>query len=321
MKAMIHTVMIALLPLISLSSAGEVLSRNEERGLIFLSPQESCSATGMKASSVKETKANLSFSVKGTRVTGFGVCYGKNQSPSLENDNVNKSYDGEARDIPVDVSFKEYLTDLASATTYYARAYITDSGGKVYYSDEVSFTTEKKADYSSTLNGTKTDFHPNGTVARRYTIKDGLPNGSIKTYSDSGNLVMDQHFVNGIPNGPCVTYFSNGQTESVSNWMDGLPQGGRNEYYRNGQIKIESLCTGEMDNLTCSTSEYFESGGLRSKSIVSGGELLFGNTFDEQGRITSEQKPGNIVSYSYDNDGWKHTSINGAKCQCDRCNR
>jgi antitoxin component YwqK of YwqJK toxin-antitoxin module len=320
MRAGISFFVIALvMPLMSFVTEYEQPSHSDGPRVNYITTQPSCSVTGLKVSSVTKDRAKLDYSVKGAGVTGFGVCWGTSGSPSLDSGNSLKSFEDAARDVPVEVSFSESVTDLEPGTTYYARAYMTDSRGNVYYSDEVSFKTEKKEDFSSTLNGPKTDYYPNGKVARKYTVKDGAPNGFVKSYSDSGNIIMEQNFVDGIPNGRCVTYYSNGQVESESSYVDGLPQGMRKEYYRNGNIKTEIDCTGEMDNLTCTSKVYYESGGLRSESKSSGGELLSSITFDIQGRIMSEQKPGNIISYTYDNDGYKHTNINGAGCQCARC--
>ncbi len=321
MRAIIRAVIIAFLPLIQLSVAGEPLFPGGGEELIFRSLQQPCSATGLKASSVRETKANLGYSVKGSQVTGFGVCYGKTKEPSLRNSTIIRSYAGEARDIPMGVSFKESVTDLDTAATYYARAYIMDSGGKVYYSEEISFTTEKEKDFSGLLNGPKTDYYPNGRVARRYTVKNGVPEGSYKSYSDSGYIVADQYLVNGVPNGMTRTFYTNGQVRSEMQYVDGLPKGESKEYYRNGNIKSESMISGEMDKLSTQTRQYYEEGFLKSESIMSTGEFVYAVTYDKEGRVTSEQKPGTNISYSYDNDGWKHTSINGEKCECARCNK
>lgn len=321
MKAAFLTLMIALLFLMPLGSEGEGLSPKGGEAILFQSLQQSCTATGLKASSVKETKASLSFSVKGTQVTGFGVCYGKSQSPSLRNASIKKSYTGEARDIPMGVSFKESVTDLDTATTYYARAYIVDSGGKVYYSEEISFTTEKEEEFSYLLNGPKTEYYPNGRVARRYSVKDGVPQGSYKSYSDSGYIVADQSLVDGVPNGMTRTFYSSGQVRSEVNYIDGLPQGDTREFYENGNLKTESSFSGEMDKLTGKSKSYYEDGGLKSESTMSQGEFVYAIMYDKEGRVTSEQKPGTIISYWYDNDGSKHTSVNGEKCQCGKCNR
>ena len=312
--------MTALLLLIAMSSEAERLIPAAWHDLVSLSLQQSCTATGLKASAIREDRAKLEYSVKGAGVTGFGVCWSTGSSPSLQSGNSLKSYEDEARDVPVEVSFSESLTDLESGTKYYARAYVTDSGGKVYYSEEINFTTEKKEDFSSMLNGPKTDYHPNGQVARRYTMKDGVLQGSYKSYSDSGKIVSDQTLVDGIPNGTTRTFYGNGNVRSEVQYVDGLPQGGSKEYYENGNIKSESMISGEMDKLSVQSKQYYEEGGLRSESIMSQGEFVYAITYDKEGRVTSEQKPGNNISYSYDNDGWKHTSINGDKCQCARCN-
>lgn len=321
MRAGISFFIIALImPLISFITEYEQVSPLNELWASSVSELQSCTVTGLKASSVREDRAKLEYSVKGAGVTGFGVCWSTGRSPSLQSGNSLKSYEDEARDVPVEVSFSESLTDLEPGTKYYARAYVTDSGGKVYYSEEVSFTTEKKEDFSSILNGPKIDYHPNGQVARRYTVKDGVPEGSYKSYSDSGKIVADQTLVDGVPNGITKTFYSSGNLRSEINYVDGLPQGESKEYYENGNIKSESMISGEMDRLSTQVKQYYEEGGLRSESMMSEGEFVYAITYDKKGRVTTEQKPGNIISYSYDNDGWKHTSINGEKCKCARCN-
>jgi antitoxin component YwqK of YwqJK toxin-antitoxin module len=321
MRAVIPVLIITLvMPLMSFNTEGDQISLYDGPWGKYITVQPTCSVTGLKASSVTEDRAKLEYSVKGAGVTGFGICWGTNGSPSLESGTSLKSYEDEARNIPTEVSFTESATDLLAGTTYYARAYVTDSGGHVYYSEGVSFTTKKKDDFSGMLSGPKTEYYANGKVARKYTLKDGVLNGYLKSYSDSGNLVMEQHFVDGIPSGPCVTYYRTGQVQTETNFVDGFPQGESKEYYLNGNPKAERNCTGEMDNLTCTSKVYYENGTLRSETRSAGGELLSSITFDIQGRVMSEQKPGNNISYSYDNDGYKHTSVNGAKCQCTRCN-
>jgi antitoxin component YwqK of YwqJK toxin-antitoxin module len=322
MRAGISFFIIALvMPLMSLMPESGQKSLSGGPRASSVSEQQSCTVTGLKASSVREDRAKLEYSVKGAGVTGFGVCWGTGRSPSLQSGNSLKSYEDEARDVPVEVSFSESLTNLESGTKYYARAYVTDSGGKVYYSEEVSFTTEKKENFSSLLNGPKIDYHPNGQVARRYTVKDGVPYGSYKAYSDSGKIVSDQTLVDGVPNGPTRVFYSNGNIRSVIQYVDGLPQGECKEYYENGNIKSESMISGEMDRLSAQVKQYYEEGGLRSETVTANGEFVSSITYDKEGRVTTEQKPGNIISYSYDNDGWKHTSINNEKCQCARCSR
>ena len=66
--------------------------------------------------------------------TDLGVCYGVNHSPTLEDATViNAELD--------DLKFSVRLNDLQKGTTYYVRAYATNSHGTVY-SEELYFNTE-----------------------------------------------------------------------------------------------------------------------------------------------------------------------------------
>ena len=323
MRTVISVLVITLgMPLISFLPVSEQKSHLVGPRSEPITGQPSCSVTGLKATSVTKNRATVEYSVKGAGVTGFGVCWSNGRSPSLESGKSVKSYeDSSPRDVPVEVSFTESVTDLEAGKEYHVRAYVTDSGGKVYYSEEISFTTEKKEDFASLLTGPKTDYHPNGQVARRYTVKDGVLQGSYKSYNDSGKIVSDQYLVDGVPNGTTRTYYDNGNIRTEMEYVDGLPQGASKEYYRNGNIKSESMSSGDMDKLTIQTKQYYEEGGLRSETEMAQGEFVYSVTYDKEGRVTSEQKPGTIISYWWDIEGAKHSSINGEKCQCAKCNR
>ena len=68
----------------------------------------------------------------GAEVTARGVCWSINQNPTTEND---KTVDGSGVG-----SFTSNMTGLTQNTTYYVRAYATNSEG-TSYGEEVSFTT------------------------------------------------------------------------------------------------------------------------------------------------------------------------------------
>ena len=70
----------------------------------------------------------------GTTVTARGVCWSTNENPTIED---NKTEDGTGAG-----SFKSIVTDLEPNTTYYVRAYATNSAGTGYGS-AMSFTTEE----------------------------------------------------------------------------------------------------------------------------------------------------------------------------------
>lgn len=164
------------------------------------------------------------------------------------------------------------------------------------------------------LNGPKKEFYPSGKLCKEYTVTDGVPNGVYKFYSEKGFLVAEQNIVDGIQQGIQKTFFDNGQVESEMNYEEGIPQGLKKEYYKNGTLKSESFLTGEPWELSGHANLYFEDGKLKAESKVSMGKLVLATTYDSQGRVTSEQKPGNIISYWYERDtGKKHTVINGVE--------
>ena len=77
----------------------------------------------------------------GTEVKSRGVCWSVDSNPTIEND---KTIDGEGVG-----SFQSNLSDLSQNTTYYVRAYATNSEG-TSYGEEVSFTTLEIVDDEDT---------------------------------------------------------------------------------------------------------------------------------------------------------------------------
>lgn len=69
----------------------------------------------------------------GGAVTARGVCWSTQETPTIED---NKTSDGEGTG-----EFVSQINELTASTTYYVRAYATNSAGTAY-GDEVSFTTE-----------------------------------------------------------------------------------------------------------------------------------------------------------------------------------
>jgi len=163
------------------------------------------------------------------------------------------------------------------------------------------------------LNGPKKEYYPNGKVCKEYTLKDGKIEGSYKFYNTIGKLISDQYFKAGEPNGYLKTYYESGQLKSEGNMKPGGDiSGPAREYYENGTLKSESMISGQAPNLSNQTKNYSEDGKLKSESTVSNGEFVYSVSYDDQGRVTSEQKQGQIISYWYERDtGKKHTSING----------
>jgi hypothetical protein len=284
----------------------------------------SCGTSELGVSAVTAFKAEFSYKAQCSQVIEHGVCFSEKPTPVRGKSQKVAFYKGFPLDIPAETTFKVVTDNLIPETQYYARAYVKNLDGDIFYSKELNFATPvsdsalfpKKQE----INGFKQEYYKNGNLMRSFTIRDGLVDGSYKFYSDSGQLVSDQLYRNGAMDGPLTTYYRNGQIKSVSNFSNNQLQGSAKEYYENGNLKKESNFTGEPFRFTGQATTYYESGKIESEITMSDGEFKQSINYDQQGRVTLEQTPGQSISYSYEPDGWKHTSLNGEKCQCSRCN-
>lgn len=173
---------------------------------------------------------------------------------------------------------------------------------------EVAAQNVKKEDV---LNGAKTEYFPNGKIAKQYMMENGVLNGYYRTYSEKGFLLAEQNMVNGVTQGMVKTFDESGRLESETNMVDGVPQGDKKEYYKNGNLKSESYLTGNPWEYTGHSTNYYEDGQVKSEGKVSMGKLIEAKTYDQKGRITSIQSEGKVISYWYETNGKKHTSVNG----------
>ena len=92
---------------------------------------------GVTIANLTSNSATIYFETKndgGSYITNFGVCYSTSKNPTIM-DNIKPSYYyGGIAGGPID------LTDLEAGTTYYVRAYATNSNG-TGYSEQIEFTT------------------------------------------------------------------------------------------------------------------------------------------------------------------------------------
>ena len=91
--------------------------------------------TTSEPTNITQTSAICGGSVTdsgGSEVTEYGICWSTNENPTTEGGHITSSGDME--------NFTCNMTDLTPGTTYYVRAYATNSAGTAYGSEE-SFTT------------------------------------------------------------------------------------------------------------------------------------------------------------------------------------
>jgi antitoxin component YwqK of YwqJK toxin-antitoxin module len=162
------------------------------------------------------------------------------------------------------------------------------------------------------LNGPKKEYYPNGKVSKAYILDNGRINGSYKFYSEKGVLVSDQLYKDGIPNGYFRTYYESGQLKSEMNMKAGGDITGLSrEFYEDGTLKSESNVSGQAPEFTSQIKEYRPNGQLQKEAAFSQGKFVYSISYDQQGRVVSEDKPGQSISYWYEENSKRHVSING----------
>lgn len=120
----------------------------------------------------------------GVAVTARGIVWSKEEGPTIED---NKTEDGEGKG-----SFISNITDLEPNTTYYIRAYATNSEGTGYGS-QVNFTTKDMVQNSVVINSTPSgaSIYLDGTNMNKitpYTLTNVSPgNHNVRLYKNGYN--------------------------------------------------------------------------------------------------------------------------------------
>ncbi len=180
----------------------------------------------------------------------------------------------------------------------FEKRYIFDVGydEKYFYRDGV-LASEKI--YISTNEGSydEIEYHPNGQLKSKFSLRDYVPSGTVeyyydngqlesiatyndegdiegsrKTYYPNGQLNYEQYYFDGELNGPSKAYYENGQLEEESNYLDGELQGVKKTYHENGQLEgIGEFVEGEKQGVF---KLYNEDGSLYSISEYDNGGLV-----------------------------------------------
>jgi antitoxin component YwqK of YwqJK toxin-antitoxin module len=81
-------------------------------------------------------------------------------------------------------------------------------------------------------------YYPNGKVSTRFQIKDGIYEGSYKSYYNTGTPLRETEFIKDQNQGIEKNYYPNGKLREVSNYLNDERSGAITRYYENGTIKM-----------------------------------------------------------------------------------
>lgn len=90
------------------------------------------------------------------------------------------------------------------------------------------------------LEGLKTTYFPNGTIAETVMYKAGIKNGEKKVYAGNGQLIQEYIFKDNTLHGPSTIYNAKGEKLSEGNYKKGR-RDGEWKFYTND--KIDSIQT------------------------------------------------------------------------------
>ncbi len=205
----------------------------------------------------------------GESITALGICYGVNQSPTLEDATVvNAELDG--------LKFSVLLNDLQKGTTYYVRAYVTNSHGTVY-SDELYFNTEMTIPAVTTAPATDISY-TSATVGGNVT-DDGGANVTERgiCYSTSANPTTSN---TKIPSGSGTgSYACN-----LTNMQDGTTY-----YARAYAINEKGIAYGEEVSFKTKTKTIATIATTPATNVSYTSATVGGNVTDDGGATVTER--------------------------------
>jgi hypothetical protein len=240
-------------------------------------------STTNPATSITKAKALIScniVSTGGVSPTIRGICWNTTGSPTTANSKSEDSgtfYAG---------SFSKYATGLSPRTTYYVRAYATNSVG-TGYGNVITFTTLSKAETIAPQLTLKDTYYPrrssvydtplntNDMLPLVYgNLTDGV-NGNwqlpcIDTLADGGVYCYAAHEVLSVANGNSITVYKEGVLVSSADYTFDES----NDYEGNGVIATITFDAGKSPG----NDEISVRG--KGKPTASGGAVLMTNIID-----------------------------------------
>jgi len=180
----------------------------------------------------------------GSSIISFGVCWSKKQNPTIA-DSIKKEETGTA-------NFTSNITGLTPNTTYYLRAYATNSLGTAY-GNEVTFKTKKVIEITTSL--------PINITEERATCGGNITNGGESAITARGicwsinhdPTIADNKSINGTGTGTFTGEIV-GLTINTTYYVRAYATNSEGTKYGNGisfiTLKVPVINTNEITNIT-----------------------------------------------------------------------
>ncbi|MCF8426078.1 MAG: tetratricopeptide repeat protein [Bacteroidia bacterium] len=188
--------------------------------------------------------------------------------------------------------------------------YVNGSLNGEYKSFRNGFLRESGTYLNGKLDGTITEYYPDGTVSGVEIYTNDLRNGAGKQYYSNGALNYEYTFTLDKLNGSLKEYFDHGVLKEESNYKDGKLEGKMLSYYENKKLQKE--CVYVNNQLEGPYKTYYQNGqteqeGIAVKGNTSGkwtkyysdGKVKSISNLDENGKINGEEE-------SFDHQGRKY---------------
>ena len=188
-------------------------------------------------------------------VTDRGVCWSTSVNPTTSN---SKTTDGEGPG-----PYTSNITGLSPNTTYYVRAYATNSLGTAYDEEQRTFTTNAEATTPSVTTGDVTDITTTTASCAGNVTSDGGSSvtargvcwstsqnpttSNSKTTNGTGLGTYTSHITGLSPN---TTYY----VRAYATNSEGTAYGEQKTFTTNAQQATPSVTTGDITNITTTTA-------------------------------------------------------------------
>lgn len=226
---------------------GEERSFTTQEGLAVVTTKNITSITATSAESGGEITDDVGFSI-----TARGVCWSTSQNPTIS--------DAHTSDGTGTGSYTSSLTSLSYNTTYYVRAYATNSNG-TSYGEEKTFTTSKLAPTVTTTEVTL--ITSNSAVTGGNVTSDGGANVTARgvCYSTSQNPTINgQHTSDGNGTGTFTSTLT-GLTANTTYYVrayatnsEGTSYGSQKTFTTQQTVTLPTVTTNNVTDITQTTA-------------------------------------------------------------------